>query len=137
MYQERLSSNKWYSTTVQQFFVETCAYKPDKTAIYFEGKEISFRDLQENVNRFSQALLKLGVKRGDRVSMLPASRPEFIYAYFAVLQIGAVLNPLNLLWGVIEFEGILQRNDPKVIISIDINAGRDYVQLLSDAIPDL
>ncbi|MCX6005192.1 MAG: class I adenylate-forming enzyme family protein [Chloroflexi bacterium] len=137
MFQERLLSNRWFSTTVQQFFVETCAYRPEKTAIYFEGKEISYRDLQENVNRFSQVLLRLGVKRGDRVAMLPASRPEFVYAYFAVLQIGAVLNPLNLLWGAIEFEGILQRNDPKVIISTDTNAGRDYIQLLRDVIPDL
>jgi len=137
MVQERLLSNKWYYTTIQQLFVETCAHQPDKTAIYFEGREISFRELQENVNRFSQALLKLGVQRGDRVSMMPATRPEFVYAYLAVLQIGAVLNPLNLLWGVIEFEGILQRNDPRVIITVDNNAGRDYIQLLRDVVPDL
>jgi fatty-acyl-CoA synthase len=82
-------------------------------------------------------LINLGVKRGDHVVMMPSPCPEFTALYFATLQIGAVINPLNLLWGVIEFTGIFQRNDPKVIVTVDKYGGRDYIKLIRESIPDL
>lgn len=137
MLRERMSANRWYHSTVQELFVETCEDRPEKTALVFEDEPIPFAELRENVNRVSQALMDLGVGPGDHVAMLPTVSPEFAYVYLATLQIGAVINPLNLLWGEIEFTGILARNDPKVIVTIDESRGRNYVQLLRDCIPDL
>jgi fatty-acyl-CoA synthase len=137
MLQERLAANRWFTSTLQQLFVETCRDRPEKTAIVFQERSISFSELQENVNRLSQALIDLGVRRGDHVASLPTASPEFACLYLATLQIGALINPLNLLWGVTEFTGILARNDPKIIVTVDDNRGRDYVQLLRDSIPDL
>ena len=137
MLEKRLAKNRWYTSTVQELFRETCQDRPNKVAIIFEDKKITYRELQYYVDQCSQALLNLGVKAGDHVIMLPTPCPEFTYLYFATLQIGAVINPLNLLWGAIEFNGILQRNDPKVIFTIDKYAGRDYIKLLGEAIPDL
>lgn len=137
MLHKRQVTNKWYHSTVQELFAETCQDRPEKTAIVYEDQHISYKELKENVNRLSQSLLNLGVKPGDHVAMLPTSCPEFTYVYFAALQIGALINPLNLLWGQIELNGILHRNDPKVIFTIDQNAGRDYIELLKLSIPDL
>ena len=137
MLNERLATNRWFTSTTQQLLLETCEDRPDKTAIVFQEKEISFKELRENVNRLSQALINLGVRRGDHIAMLPTSSPEFAYLYFATLQIGALINPLNLLWGSAEFTGILRRNDPKIIVTVDENRGRDYVKLLWDSVPDL
>ena len=137
MLQERLATNRWFTSTLQQLFVETCRERPEKTAIVFQEEPITFEEVQENVNRLSQALIDLGVRPGDHVASLPTSSPEFAYLYFATLQIGALINPLNLLWGVTEFTGILARNEPKIIVTIDNNRGRDYVALLQDSIPDL
>ena len=137
MLQERMSANRWFHSTVQELFAETCRDRPEKTAMVFEEERITFGELQEKVNRCSQALMDLGVGPGDHVITLPTVSPEFAYVYFATLQIGALINPLNLLWGEIEFTGILARNDPKVIVTIDENRGRDYVQVLRESIPDL
>ena len=137
MLRERMAANRWFHCTVQELLAETCRDRPEKTAIVFEEEAITFANLRENVNRFSQALMDLGVGPGDHVAMLPTASPEFAYVYFATLQIGALINPLNLLWGEIEFTGILSRNDPKIIVTIDENRGRNYVQLLRDCIPDL
>ncbi len=134
---ERMRANRWFHSTVQELFAETCRERADKTALVFEGQEISFGELQKNVNRCSQALMDLGVGPGDHVITLPTVSPEFACVYFATLQVGALINPLNLLWGEIEFKGILARNDPKVIVTIDENRGRDYIQVLRDSIPDL
>ncbi|MBW1685211.1 MAG: AMP-binding protein, partial [Deltaproteobacteria bacterium] len=137
MLQERLATNRWFTSTLQQLFVETCRERPEKTAIVFQEQPITFEEVQENVNRLSQALIDLGVRPGDHVASLPTSSPEFAYLYLATLQIGALINPLNLLWGVTEFTGILARNEPKIIVTIDNNRDRDYVALLRDSIPDL
>ncbi len=137
MLQERLATNRWFMSTLQQLFLETCQDRPEKTAIVFQEQSITFKELQENVNKLSQALIDLGVQRGDHVALLPTSSPEFVYLYFATLQIGALINPLNLLWGTTELTGILLRNDPRIIVTIDKNRGRDYVALLRDSIPDL
>src|SRR6056297_694088 len=137
MLKQRFALNKWYSSTLQELFVETCKRRADKPALVFNGTDLAFGQVLENVNKLSQALLTLGVKRGDHIAMLPTASPEFAYVYFAALQIGALINPLNLLWGNIELAGILPRNDPKIIFTIDKNGGRDYIQMLREAIPDL
>ena len=43
---------------------------PDKGAIIFEGKEYTFSQLNERVNRLANALLKLGVQKNDRIAMM-------------------------------------------------------------------
>ncbi len=137
MLEKRLAENRCYTSTVPQLFRETCLDRPEKTALVFEGGAISYEELQANADRCSRALLKLGVGAGDHVITIPFPSPEFAYLYFGTLQIGAIVNPLNLLWGTIEYAGILQRNDPKVIIAVDDHAGRDYIQLLRDTLPDM
>ncbi len=137
MFQARMVENRWFNLTVQQLFTQTCLDRPDKTAIIFGDMKITFRDLLENVHRLSQALINLGVSRGDHVVMLPTPCPEFICLYLATLQIGAVINPLNLLWGILDFQGVLERNDPKVIVTVDRLGSRDFIKTIRDSIPDL
>ena len=134
---ERLGANKWYTATVQELFYEVCADRPEKEAIFYNGEFITYGTLQDKVNQLSQALINLGIGKGDRVAMLPSPTPDFVYLYYAVLQIGAVINPLNLLWGQIELSGILRRNDPKLIVTVDNYGGRDYIELLKNSITDL
>ena len=134
---ERSLHNRWYDNTTQALFAEVCACQPDKVAIVFEGEEITYRVLQERVNQLSQGLISLGVGRGDVVSVLPSPTPEFACLYFATLQLGAIINPLNLLWGVLEFQGVLPRNNPGVIVTVDHYADRDYIRTLKESIPDL
>lgn len=137
MLQERIQRHDWYHRTIPQLFAETCAALPDKPAIVFEGRTTSFGALQAEVDRVSQALLDLGISKGDVVTTLPSPTPEFAVLYFATLQVGAVVNPLNLLWGTLEFSGVLPRNAPAVIVTVDQYGGRDYLQLLRESLPDL
>ncbi|WP_197046640.1 class I adenylate-forming enzyme family protein [Oceanobacillus salinisoli] len=137
MLNERLKNKQWFNRTTQELFIETCKNRPDKIAIVYQEKSITFNELQNNVNKVANALIKLGVKPGDRITTLPSSTPEFVYVYFATLQVGAVINPLNLLWGIREIESVLERNDPKIIITIDEQKGKNYIELLRSAIPDL
>ncbi len=59
----------------------------------------SYAQLQEASNRLANALVLLGVQRGDRVAIVMPQRFETAVAYMAVLQLGAVAMPLSMLFG--------------------------------------
>lgn len=132
-----MSTNDWFNRTIQDLFNETCQIKKDEIAIVYDGQAITFSQLQNNVNKTSNMLLDLGIKSGDRVTIVPTTTPQFIYVFYGVLQIGAIVNPIHLLWTADELSAVLQRNDPTVILTIDQFKGRDYIDLFKTAISDL
>jgi long-chain acyl-CoA synthetase len=68
---------------------------PEKSALFFNGREISYADLLDRVMRLAGGLQKLGIKKGDRVAIALPNRPEFVIAYFAILHAGGVAVALN------------------------------------------
>jgi len=76
----------------------------DRVALHWEDEGgtaaiWTFRDIQQQANRFSNALAALGVKRGDRVAIILAQRPETAIAHIAIYQMGAIAMPLSVLFG--------------------------------------
>ena len=68
---------------------------PDRVAIVFEQKRYTFSQLNERANRLANALLNLGVKKGDRVAILQVNCNQCVEAYFATAKLGAIYVPLN------------------------------------------
>jgi fatty-acyl-CoA synthase len=68
----------------------------NKTAIIFEQNRISYAELNERVNRLANGLMKMGVKKGDKVALLFYNCPQFTESYYALVKIGAIVVPLNL-----------------------------------------
>jgi long-chain acyl-CoA synthetase len=63
---------------------------PKNTALIFEGKKISYQQLNQEANRFANALLDMGLEQGDRVMLLLPNVPQMVIAFFGVLKAGAV-----------------------------------------------
>jgi acetyl-CoA synthetase len=76
----------------------------------------TYAQLQEQSNRLSNALVALGVARGDRVAIVMPQCFETAVAYMAVLQMGAVAMPLSLLFGPDALEFRLQDSDAVLAI---------------------
>ena len=68
---------------------------PDKTAIFFNDKPITYKELNDNVNRAADYLKKKGLKKGDRISVMLKNCPEFLEVYFAAAKLGIIFVPLN------------------------------------------
>jgi len=68
----------------------------DKTYLLFAGKEFSYKTMNEKVNQVANALLRAGVRKGTTVNLHLGNCPEFLFTFFAVAKIGAVLTPSNL-----------------------------------------
>ena len=91
---------KWYfdgTTNVSYNCVDRHAKKtPDKTAIIWEGddptkvKKISYKELQSEVCKIANVLKKIGVKKGDRVTIYLTMIPELAYVMLACARIGAI-----------------------------------------------
>ena len=74
---------------------ETAQRFPEKEAVIFQGQKISYRELDGLTNSIANALSGLGVKKGDRVALHMANRPEYIISFYAAARLGAVATPLN------------------------------------------
>jgi fatty-acyl-CoA synthase len=69
---------------------------PEHAAIYYYGKEISYRQLDDEVNALAGYLQqKLDVSKGDRVLLFMQNSPQFIIAYYAILRANAIVVPIN------------------------------------------
>ena len=80
------------------------------------GVRLTFGELNLRCNRVANALIKLGVKPGDRVALALMNSAEFLEAYFAIAKIGAVLVPLN--WRLVadELQFILKDSGSNILI---------------------
>jgi long-chain acyl-CoA synthetase len=69
----------------------------DRTALVIGEKSFSFRELDELSDALAANLVRLGVKRGDRVTLYAPNSWEWIVSYYGALKTGAVINPVNVM----------------------------------------
>ncbi|MBP6672333.1 MAG: acyl--CoA ligase, partial [Bacteroidetes bacterium] len=108
------------SGTLRTQWLERWAlYTPAKTAVKDDasGKSYSYADLYAVTNRLSRMFLnRYSIKPGDRVAVLSQNTIEYLFLYFAVQQIGAVLVPVNFRLSAREIEFILSDCSAKLLI---------------------
>jgi long-chain acyl-CoA synthetase len=92
---------------------------PDKPAIIFLGKKITYRELGSLVNRFATALYNLGIRKGDVVGLYLPNMPQFVIAYYGALKIGAVATGISPLFVERELEFQLSDSEAKAIVLLD------------------
>jgi long-chain acyl-CoA synthetase len=92
---------------------------PDKAAVHFLGREITFWELRQQVLRMANALEALGVQKGDRVGIHLPICPQYIIAYYAVLSLGAIVVNLNPLYKPDELEGVFLSTGISTLFTID------------------
>ncbi|SPO54607.1 AMP-dependent synthetase and ligase [Pseudomonas sp. JV551A1] len=85
------------STSVGALIGEAAQRFGDKTALVFDERNWSFRELDDASSMLAAALLARGLRAGDTVSLYSPNCPEWIIGYYAVLKLGGIVNPLNLM----------------------------------------
>jgi len=92
---------------------------PGRTALIFEGKQWTFKELDAEANRVANGLVDLGLEKGDRVSIFLPNCPEFLFWYFGALKMGAVVNPINTMLKERELEYVIRDCTPKVLVTAE------------------
>jgi long-chain acyl-CoA synthetase len=98
---------------------KTAGTYPKKTAIVYDERDISYAELEIFSNQFANALIKLGVKKGDRVAIFLPNVPQFIIAYFGALKAGAIITTISPLHREREVEYQLADSGAKTIVALD------------------
>jgi len=107
-------------STISEALTRSAKNFPAHTALNYMGKRISYRELDELVNRFARALLDLGIQPGDKVAVCLPNIPQVIIANLAVLRIGAVAVQNNPLYTERELEYQLNDSDSKMMITLTL-----------------
>lgn len=103
------------------YYLEKAAEEfPDREALYFMGKRITYRNLLQDVYRMAHALRDLGVQPGDRVAIMLPNSPQAVIAYYAVLLLGGIVVQTNPMYKERELEHQLKDAGAELIICLDL-----------------
>jgi len=69
---------------------------PERLALVYGDKEFTYREINERVNRFANALKELGLKKGDRVAIVQKNCPQILETFFACFKSGIAAVPINV-----------------------------------------
>jgi long-chain acyl-CoA synthetase len=103
-----------------QFLVKSAALYPQQTALDFLGKKISYHSLLDSVYRFANALLRLGIRKGDRVAVMLPNCPQAVIAYYGTLLMGGIVVMTNPLYMPRELEHQLKDAGTNIIVTLDV-----------------
>ncbi|MDG2794322.1 AMP-binding protein, partial [Vibrio parahaemolyticus] len=120
-YPEEIPSTISYDIQPLHKYVEQMASRyPEKKALHFLGKDITFSVFHDKVKRFANYLQKLGVEKGDRVAIMLPNCPQAIIGYYGTLLAGGIVVQTNPLYTERELEYQLHDSGAKVILCLDL-----------------
>ncbi len=111
----------------------------DKTFVYYENEQISFKEMNNMSNQVANAFLQEGIGKGERVAIMLLNRPEFLYTWFGLNKIGASMVPINTAFTPYEAEYLLNHSECKMVVTDTthfkvIEKARENCPLLSKVI---
>ncbi|WP_040981756.1 long-chain-fatty-acid--CoA ligase [Oceanobacillus jeddahense] len=117
-----------------QYLVNAAKEHGEKKALYFMGKEMTYKELYEEAKKAANYLQSIGIRKGDRVAIFLPNTPQSVISYYGILMAGGIAVPTNPLYT--ERELIFQMNDAqaRAIICLDIllprvNSARSHTSL--------
>jgi acyl-CoA synthetase (AMP-forming)/AMP-acid ligase II len=99
-----------------RYVTRSAKYFPEQTAIFFEGKKISYEQLDKRTNRLARSFYALGMAKGDRVAIQAWNRPEIAETEVACYKAGMVRVPINARLSPKETSEIINNAQVKTII---------------------
>ena len=112
---------------------------PDNDALVYpeRGLRYSYYQFNQICRQVAKGLLRLGVKKGDHLSIWAYNVPEWVILQFATAKIGAVLVTVNTAYKSAELEYVLHQSDSTTLFMVKSFKDTDYVKTLTDVIPAL
>jgi long-chain acyl-CoA synthetase len=98
-------------------------YRPRHTAVVFNDHRFTFREFNQRVNRLANALLNLGLSKGDKIATILPNCLELLEVYWAVAKIGAVVVPLSTLTRGKGLVNLLKDSDVTTVVT-----NQDFVE---------
>ncbi|MBW2314204.1 MAG: AMP-binding protein [Deltaproteobacteria bacterium] len=135
-----VGAGNWAGRTLHDVFDAFVETRPDDLAIVTKDRRYTFREFKENSDALAAGLLGVGVGREDLVSVQLPNWPEFCFLQIALSRIGAVIQPLHLVFREREIRSLLEFCETDVAIvpeSFGDYGYADTVREIRDELPRL
>ncbi|MGZ0173798.1 MAG: AMP-binding protein [Planctomycetales bacterium] len=100
----------------------TASRHPDRIACHYYKQTVTYRELAENARRTASALVKFGVKPGDRVGVLLPNLPEYLSVLNGIWMAGGIAVAMSPLMVAEEIDTFMTTTDCRVVIALDMLA---------------
>lgn len=126
-------------TTIGEKFDQACAQYAERDAVVSVQQNIrlSYKELQQHVNAFACSLLKLGLKKGDRLAIWSPNCVEWTITQFAAFKAGIILVNLNPAYKSSELEYVLNKVSCVGLVIAPAFKTSDYQEILCKIAPEL
>ena len=121
-------SLQYYEGSIVDFMEASAKEFPDRAALIFMEKSMTYGELLDQTLKLATALADLGVKKGDRVALFMPNCPQFVVAYYAVLKIGAILTMCSPLNSEEELKYQLNDSGAETLVTLKLNLLMDKLR---------
>ena len=101
---------------VRDLILMQAAKYGDREYLVAKDESFSFAKLDRRSRQVARGFTQLGIKKGDRVAVVVGNRPAFIFVWWGLLRIGAVMVPINLKLTGGEIAGIINHAETKAVV---------------------
>ncbi len=91
----------------------------DGVALEFFGRETTYRELGDQINRAAEGLRQLGVRKGDPIALIMPNCPQHVVAFYAILRLGAIVIEHNPLYTPRELRHQFENHGARFVITWD------------------
>lgn len=112
---------------------------PDNEALVYPDRclRYTYNDFNGVCRQIAKGLLRMGIKKGDHLSIWANNVPEWVILQFATAKIGAVLVTVNTSYKSAELEYILHQSDSNMLFLVKSFKDTDYPETLYSVVPEL
>jgi long-chain acyl-CoA synthetase len=103
---------------LQRLLEDSALRYASRPALAFFDRTISYRELNSAADRFASGLLRLGLRKGDRVALVLPNCPQFVIAFYGTLKAGGVVVPTNPLYTERELEYQLKDAGASIAVTL-------------------
>lgn len=140
-YRERfVSKGLWLDRTLHDYFAEAVDRAPDHVAIVEGERRVTFADWDAEVRQLAAGLVRLGISRGDIVTVQLPNWLEMCIAQIALSRIGAVIQPMHTVYREREMASMLEFCNSRAVILPEEYGGFAHAKAaveMKDRLPDL
>ena len=125
--------------TIGSYFDEVCARHAAREALVVAHQKarLSYGELHDQVSRLACGLLRLGLKRGDRIGIWSQNNLEWVLTQFATAKAGLVMVNINPAYRRAELEYALNKVDCRALILAPVFKSSNYLEMICDLAPEL
>ncbi|GAK33651.1 long-chain-fatty-acid--CoA ligase [alpha proteobacterium Q-1] len=107
---------------LHDLLVDAAKEWPDHVHMAFMGRDITYRESADLVERAAKGFQKLGVKKGVRVGLFLPNCPQFIICYYGILRAGGTVVNFSPLYSVPELLAQVEDSETDIMVTLDLKA---------------